>query len=318
MSEQTRKPKEGWRQLDFKYIMCVPTSKCAALLFGCLFIVSLILGAVLLGYSYKVVEYRKRYDDDCKDQLGQDCIVNLDFPDKLEHPVFIYYEIHNYFQNHRKYVKSYCKNQLADEDFDKAICQFCAPYAERNDYPDDNQTKELLKKLDASEYKPKDLVHPCGLIAYSLFKDVFTLKKGDAAVQINDNDISWFTDDESKFKNTDNYKRKQYRDVEDPHFKVWMRTSATSKVRKLYGKIEEDIDEGEVLKLTVLNIEDYSDFEGEKWVVFSTANAFGGKNNVLGWCLIAISILSLIWTVVFIVFIYKVKPVDCEEHFKKQ
>jgi len=174
-----------------------------------------------------------------------------------------------------------------------------------------------ITKLDGSTFKDHEIVNPCGLIAFSLFQDKFYfLDENRNNITIEDDDIHWFTDDDSKYKNSDDYKQKQYRDFEDPHLKVWMRTSATSTVRKLYGKIDMDMD-GKNMKLNIANIEDYSDFDGEKWVIFSTTTGIGGKNLVLGWSLIVIAILSLCWIMAFSWIAYSKKSVDLETELKK-
>ncbi|CAG9312890.1 unnamed protein product [Blepharisma stoltei] len=316
MQEQSRKPKGGWRQLEFRYVMCIPTSLCAICIFAVVFVISLILGAVLLSYSYQIVDYKARYDDICEDKINKICPIRLNFTDKLSKPVYLYFELKNYFQNHRKYVKSYCQNQLADKSYDSSSCQYCSPYLRADDYPDDKRNK--ITKLDGvSKFKDHDIVNPCGLIAFSLFRDKFYLiDKSGNNITIEDNDIHWFTDDDSKYKNSDDYKQKQYKDFEDPHFKVWMRTSATSTVRKLYGKIDKNLD-GKDMWLNISNYEDYSDFDGEKWVIFSTTTGIGGKNLVLGWSLIVIAILSMVWIIAFSLIAYSKKSVDLEAELKK-
>lgn len=67
-------------------------------------------------------------------------------------------------------------------------------------------------------------------------------------------------------------------DVENnERFIVWMRTAALPKFRKLWGKIDTDIEKG-VYTLDVLNLYNVKDFDGKKTFIISTANAFGGKN----------------------------------------
>jgi hypothetical protein len=60
-----------------------------------------------------------------------------------------------------------------------------------------------------------------------------------------------------------------------------MRLSALPDFRKLYGRIDEDLDEG-TYHLKVRNNYDVSDWNGEKYFVLTTTSGFGGKNQVCG------------------------------------
>jgi len=82
-----------------------------------------------------------------------------------------------------------------------------------------------------------------------------------------------------------------------------MRTAALPSFRKLWGRIEQDLQPG---KYTILigNNYDVSPFEGKKYFAVSTANAFGGKNIFLGVSYIVIGGITLIITVIFIIKFY--------------
>jgi len=94
-----------------------------------------------------------------------------------------------------------------------------------------------------------------------------------------------------------------------------MRTAATSTFRKLYGKINKDLKH--TYNVTIHNLVDVHEFDGEKWIVLSTVSTFGGKNLVLGWSFISVAVVSLIWAVVFIWLGKNLKPVSIEDRFKK-
>jgi hypothetical protein len=59
-------------------------------------------------------------------------------------------------------------------------------------------------------------------------------------ITIDDTDIAWESDVEHKFKNMEiaNWQSKQWLDVTNQHFIVWMRTAGLPNFRKLYGKID--------------------------------------------------------------------------------
>lgn len=82
------------------------------------------------------------------------CFVQFDIPYELEHTVLLYYKLTNFFQNHRRYVKSIDMNQLKGE------------YVSVN-------------TLNTGDCKPitsidGKAVYPCGLIANSVFNGVFS------------------------------------------------------------------------------------------------------------------------------------------------
>ena len=80
------------------------------------------------------------------------CRVQFYIPDRLEPPVLLYYQLTNFYQNHRRYVKSFDQSQLQGEFRDNST-------------------------IDGSDCDPLKLDHngkayyPCGLIANSQFND---------------------------------------------------------------------------------------------------------------------------------------------------
>ena len=83
---------------------------------------------------------------------------------------------------------------------------------------------------------------------------------------INEKGIAWESDVKHKFKNLKDdpdWYKKQWADIEDEHFIVWMRTAGLPNFRKLYGKIETDLKPG-VYELDIMNNYDVSSFDGKK------------------------------------------------------
>lgn len=149
--------------------------------------------------------------------------------------------------------------------------------------------------------------NPCGLVARSFFTDEFHLssdRTGD--VELRKDGVAWPRDVKEKFKATDQTNRWNRRTsdendlVTDPDFIVWMRTAALPDFRKLRGIIPGDLQEGEVLTLTVYNNYDVSSFGGKKKVVLSTMSWIGGKNSFLGTVYIAVGALCLFLSVLFV------------------
>lgn len=71
-------------------------------------------------------------------------------------PVFLYYKLTNFYQNHRRYVKSYEPNQLKGK------------YVSPSDL--DNGDCKPLGQINGKA------VYPCGLIANSMFNGNYNLQ----------------------------------------------------------------------------------------------------------------------------------------------
>ena len=152
-------------------------------------------------YSNEIQEYRNPYD--CNQGT---CIVTFEITAKMNAPIYMYYEIENYYQNHRIYVKSRNPNQLAGNTYKADALSVCSPVTTVADL----DMKDI--GLDGSD--PAD---PCGLIAKSFFRDSFSFTNG---IQINEQHIAWESDLDGKYKNAQNWQEIQWQNVEDEHFIV--------------------------------------------------------------------------------------------------
>jgi LEM3 (ligand-effect modulator 3) family / CDC50 family len=92
----------------------------------------------------------------------------------------------------------------------------------------------------------------------------------------------------------------------DEHFMVWMRTAGLPNFRKLYGRIEEDLQPGEY-EITIENNYDVKRFDGSKSFILSTVNILGGKNYFLSVCFIVSGSLCLLFSVIFLIALFKKK-----------
>ena len=81
---------------------------------------------------------------------------------------------------------------------------------------------------------------------------------------------------------------------------VWMRTAGLPNFKKLYGRIDQDMLEGEY-KVSIKNSYDVSDFGGSKSFVLSTTNYFGGTNYFLAICYIVVGILCVLFGFIFLI-----------------
>ena len=162
------------------------------------------IGIGLLYFSNDVKEIVVEYTD-CK-QKGTDnfchsvingstssspinceCEVRCSLDEDWSKDVYMYYALTNFYQNHRRYVKSRDEKQLLG-DVTKEPDDDCMPYA----------------KLDNGSLP----IVPCGAIANSLFNDKITLQYKDEAsqlinVKLLNTGIAWESDKKYKFQNPD-------------------------------------------------------------------------------------------------------------------
>ncbi|KAJ1621164.1 ligand-effect modulator 3 family [Pavlovales sp. CCMP2436] len=171
-------------------------------------------------------------------------------------------------------------------------------------------------------------INPCGLIAWSLFNDTFTLTKtGGSKVPLVKSGIAWNSDVSTKFKNSDgtgnNFPPFASKCTEDEDFIVWMRTAGLPTFRKLYRRINVDLEAGEY-SITIKNGEVLSgrgDRPINRWsnkeqntlypvtpfVVLTTTAWIGGRNDFLGYAYIIVGGVSLILALAFFVK-HKISP----------
>lgn len=245
------------------------------------------IGIGLKVVSDGVVEYSVQYDGpgtnptllaNCHVDTGispRACRVSIVTDKEMKGTTYVYYQLDNFYQNHRRYVKSRSDKQLAGTVYDSAASVTdCDPLTTRNS-----------KVLD-----------PCGLIANSFFNDTFLMSATPAiAANMSEKDISWASDRSKKFKAITPDVQAQYpgvafinstypnvKDVSDEHFIVWMRVAALPSFRKLYGHIDTTIPAGTTLDFDISANYPVSSFDGKKYLVISTVSFLGGKNPFLG------------------------------------
>ena len=282
----------GWRP--------VPTITSTTIIFFCFGIVFIILGIIILIFSNKIEEISFRYDDYCNDK--NPCIVTLQVKNDMEKNIMVYYQLDGFYQNHRRYVKSKSDDQLNGKDISYQAMkdsQDCDPVI----------TNEEMGKAESITGTPlvnDEVAIPCGLIAKSFFNDNFkewklTDEFGDTqALNVNEKDIAWKADKELKYKNID--KSRQWIDMTDEHFIVWMRPAGLPNFRKLWGRItDRDLKAGTKIEVKIENNFDVSSFNGKKYLILSTVNAFGGKNSFLGISYIVLGGISIVLAIVFII-----------------
>ncbi|KAG6505830.1 putative ALA-interacting subunit 2 [Zingiber officinale] len=260
-------------------------------------------GLVCLRASESVVEIVERYDVECVPEtyrsnkvayiknslITKKCDRLIKVQKHMKAPIYVYYELDNYYQNHRRYVKSRCDKQLL-HGLEYKHTSSCKP----------------------EEYNGGLPIVPCGLVAWSLFNDSYTFVRETVEMKVNRKNIAWVSDQQHKFgRNVYPFNFQNGSligggnldpDVplsEQEDLIVWMRTAALPKFRKLYGVIEEDLVADDSLEVHILNNYNTYSFGGKKKLILTTQNWLGGKNSFLGIACMVTGIICVFLAIAF-------------------
>lgn len=299
------------------------------------------IGIVILDASNKVQEYAIEYQDKCTDMVnGKSCTnnVTLSVTKDMKAPVYVYYELSNFYQNHRRYVQSRSDEQLRGSFGGSGSNVVSASDA-------DSVIKSGCTPSNSREYNFNDktyFYYPCGLIARSTFNDtyIFTQSANQQSVVVSETGIAWKSDIDKKFsQKSDDWMQNNcafyghseaafnqagfdftwaeaqtraaaaqakgavfdcWRNVDDEHFIVWMRVAGLPTFKKLWGKIETDVAKGDYT-VTINNNFPVTAFGGTKKVVLSTTEWIGGKNSFLGVAYLVVGGICAMLAVVFLI-----------------
>eukprot|EP01086_Lenisia_limosa_P006628 TRINITY_DN25608_c0_g1_i2.p1 TRINITY_DN25608_c0_g1~~TRINITY_DN25608_c0_g1_i2.p1 ORF type:complete len:319 (+),score=46.50 TRINITY_DN25608_c0_g1_i2:58-1014(+) len=253
------------------------------------------VGIVLLLFSQSLQEYSVEYTGvtECELKKGTNvtsCTLQFDVKKDMDAPVYAYYKLTNFYQNHRRYVRSRNDEQLRGNNPSFSSMEDCDP---RRSIGDEND--------------PTKYWNPCGLIAASMFNDTFALKKPDGTdVAWTKSGIAWESDVDEKFKKQSKPVGIQpttwppgVDSVEDEDFIVWMRTAGLPHFKKLHRIIDTDLSAG-TYTLTVNNRFPVEEFDGTKQFVLATTSSIGGRNMFLAFAYIVVGLLCLTLGIVFL------------------
>ncbi|EMR09767.1 hypothetical protein PNEG_01951 [Pneumocystis murina B123] len=249
------------------------------------------------------------------------CLIRFEIPIDLNPPVFLYYRLTNFYQNHRRYVKSFSRDQMMGRAKTAA---------------------ELRSSDDCSPLSVSDNgkpIYPCGLIANSMFNDTISQPKRLASLSgevlepyfMTNKGISWLSD-----KNI--YRKTSYRpsDVSPPpnwvlrypngynetnfpnihdweEFHVWMKTAGLPTFEKLSLRNDTGIMKAGAYEIEVVMHFPVTKYNGSKTIIISTRSFIGGRNLFFSIAYIISGALSFIIGS-FFTCCYLIKPRKLGDH----
>ncbi|CAM9386890.1 unnamed protein product, partial [Phaeothamnion confervicola] len=173
-----RPPNTPYAQQRLKSWTPLLTSYKLAGIYMSIAVLFLTIGFVILDESDNVKMYIYQYDgddsdgDQCKitsQDEGLSCQISFNITETIDAPVYVFYEIDKFYQNHRRYVSSYSQDQLLGSTSTSDVSD-CSPLT----------------------YNGSLLLSPCGLIANTLFNDVIALDSDDYTMD--ETGIAWESD----------------------------------------------------------------------------------------------------------------------------
>lgn len=219
----------------------VPTFWWLFLIYVILGIVLLVIGIIMLMMAKNINSIEVRYDTECT-TVNSACDITFTADKSIKSPK-LYYKLENFYGNHRNFIKSRSFAQLRGNPGEGI--SYWSPIKKNDDIA------ASLVNLNNAPLDGDDEANPCGLTAKYLFSDSFTLSynSNSSTINIDETGIAHSVDRNSRFQRPNNYASIQWHDTEDEHLMIWFQTDAFSIFVKLWGFIDEDIQEGMVHNL---------------------------------------------------------------------
>ncbi|SGZ56075.1 CIC11C00000000975 [Sungouiella intermedia] len=224
----------------------------------------------------------------------QVCKIQFHVPHKIKGPLYFFYRLENFHQNHRRYAKSLSEEQIKG----------------------DAASVSTIKDTVGLNCEPLSVnsqgkrIYPCGLIANSLFNDTYgttllAVNGSSSSYTMTKKGIAW-SGNKNRYKKTkynyteivpppnwykmypNGYNSTNVPDISQwEEFQNWMFTSAFPDFNKLAMRNDKDAIEEGIYEVTIGLHFPVLPYKGKKHIFISQRSAIGGKNYFMGWSWIA-------------------------------
>ncbi|KAI8139147.1 transcription regulator [Fennellomyces sp. T-0311] len=230
------------------------------------------------------------------------CVLDFTVPNTMKGPLYMYYRLTNFYQNHRLYIKNYDPFQLLGHRVSSGSLETnCGPLAHRDG----------------------GVVYPCGLVANSMFNDTasnLTSVTNGGNYTFSAKGIAWPEDFQKYREHTDyniselvpppnwasRYPDGRYDEQHPPpnlhameRLMVWMHMAALPDFRKIWARNDNDDLPADRWRVYIDMNFDTLQYEGTKWLVLSTTTPLGGRNPYIGIAYMAIGGLCVLVGLIF-------------------
>ncbi|KAJ9268032.1 ligand-effect modulator 3 family [Paecilomyces variotii] len=248
------------------------------------------------------------------------CSLLFEIPNDLPPPVFLYYRLTNFYQNHRRYVQSLDLDQLMGKPLSNSTIagSTCDPLT-----------------TDPATGKA---YYPCGLIANSIFNDTIYspalvgVDAGNITYEMTNKGIAWDSDKQiykkTQYQNSQVHPPPNWHDRypngyndetpipninEDEELMVWMRTAGLPSFSKLSRRNDTTPMKAGVYRLDIDDYFPVTEYSGTKSILISTRTVMGGRNPFMGIAYVVVGGICIVLGALFTVA-HLVKPRKMGDH----
>lgn len=293
---------------ELKDMTPLNTPKCIIIYHIFFIIIFVSISIIIFSTNSKKVFVEKEYSN-CH---LRKCEINFNITSVLNPPIYFYYKLNNFYSNHIEYVKSKNYAQLRGEKVSDKIIDSSCKYMSRNKDHFRNGNKSQILSYANQTLNQNSIMNPCGLIADSMFNDIFNLYDLNRnKINITEKEIALEIDTEKIYRNSNNSKYLQWYDKENEHFIVWMNMELFPNFIKKWGYINQNLLKGEY-SIEIINNWGKNKWDIIKSFILAEGNKFGTEK-FFGYILIICFSLEILFILIIYITKYKKRKFNPEE-----
>ena len=261
-------------------------------------LVHFLIFILVVSFGATSIEYKERYDDKCS--ADGTTHITFDIKESIPTPIYFYFELDNFYQNHFRFAGSYSFDQLQGKYVNDPLS--CQP---------------IREEIEIGSANKKITLAPCGLLSRYMFNDTFTLPE-----TFSEQGIAWpYQVNKSYYLPNNEYKgfsrwmkvqasiNPTYYENEtlNEHYLTWMHIAPRPHFKKLYAiNNRSAIPSGPFTIVINCNYAN-SIYKYKRYISLMSPGKLGGKNTVLWVLNLVMSILAGIGGSIFILLHRKPK-----------